>query len=93
MTKEEKVQANMYEAMEVCCTINCSKCDTHKDYHGVDDYDAAEIAIGEGWYATDRNVYCKNCNEKRLKNNHAIYPKPTIQRRRYRNSKGASKNK
>jgi len=65
--KDSNSKARLYDAVETVSTITCSKCNKSESFFNCDGWDAAEAASGDGWYATENNVYCKSCNEKRLK--------------------------
>ena len=65
--KEGNLEGNIHDNIQTVNTICCSKCKKIQEKHNVDSYDCVDVFISEGWYATERNVYCKTCNEKRKK--------------------------
>ncbi len=67
MTKKEKLEVNILEAIEQVCVITCSKCQKVDKSYGADSYDIVDGLVEEGWYATEKGVWCPECNKKRLK--------------------------
>jgi len=67
MTKKDKLEYDLYNSIQTISAIHCSKCKKQKDYPNSDGWDAVEAAINDGWYATENNTYCPDCNKKRLK--------------------------
>lgn len=64
MTKKDKIECNILEA--IVSTIVCTKCE--KEESGfLDTFEMVDCLISEGWYATEKNVWCPECNKKRLK--------------------------
>jgi hypothetical protein len=57
----------MSEAIEVECTIECSKCKKHNGSMQTDEYYFGEELLELGWRATSQNVYCPDCARKYLK--------------------------
>lgn len=57
---------NLYEAIHTTSTITCTKCGAEGESVG-DDYAAAKDFHEEGWHASEYNVYCPDCQAKRIK--------------------------
>ena len=64
--KKERLENNILDAIEVLCSIQCTKCKHTERMYGADSYDLVDTLISDGWYATDKNVYCPKCNEDRI---------------------------
>ncbi len=64
MTKLERLEDNLYNSCETITTIICSNCKTVEDYPNCDGYEAVEVMIRDGWYATASKVLCPKCNNK-----------------------------
>lgn len=67
MNRKDKTIINLSESIETINTITCIKCDKESSIRFCDSLEAAEIFYEEGWYATENNIYCSECNNKRKK--------------------------
>ena len=65
--KLDKLKDNIYNQIETFHHIHCSKCAKETYIAYGDEWDAVNDFIIEGWYATDNNCYCPECNKKRNK--------------------------
>jgi hypothetical protein len=55
------------EAIEIECSIQCSKCRKIKSTMQTDEYYYGEELLESGWRATINNIYCPECAKKYLK--------------------------
>ena len=62
-----KLESRIFDNIEIECKIFCTKCTKISTLHGIDNFEAIEIFIEDGWYATEKNTYCSECNKKRNK--------------------------
>lgn len=65
----EKKLELCFNNIETFHHIRCTKCKKEDYIMGGDEWDAAELFIKEGWYPTENNCYCPDCQNKRKKNN------------------------
>ena len=62
-TKQEKAEFKIYEKLESVHSLTCSKCGMREVYERGDDLDAASWFYKQGWYATEKKLYCYNCKK------------------------------
>lgn len=78
--KEQKLEENVLNCIHTTSRIECTRCDA-TGICGANDDEAVDVFIRDGWYATENNVYCPTCNEKRKKSlkkpDNKIKKKPT----------------
>ena len=67
-----KNQERLLNSICIICEIECSKCGVNSKVFLWDDYMFAEYLEKEGWYSTVNNVYCPECNNKRIRNRNNI---------------------
>ena len=65
--KLEKQKDLLFGYVEIEAYITCTKCGHNDTVFGLDEWGATLKFIQDGWYATENNVYCILCNDKRLK--------------------------
>lgn len=65
--KLEKLFDKLIDFIETESSIRCTKCRKIDNIMFCDQYDAVEPLIKDGWYATENNCYCPECNKKRKK--------------------------
>lgn len=67
MNKKDKALDRLYNSVHSFCSIYCSKCKKVEECLYGDEFDAANKFYNKGWYATENNIYCPECNNKRKK--------------------------
>ena len=55
------------EAIEIECTIRCSKCRNTQTNVQTDEYYFSDELMEYGWRATKHHVYCPDCAKKYIK--------------------------
>ncbi len=65
---EKKLKYNIGNNIQTFHHIYCNKCKKEKYINGGDEYDAVDHFITKGWYATENNCYCPECQIKRKRN-------------------------
>lgn len=65
---EEKLENNLYNNIETFHHIKCTKCKKEVYEVGGDDWQVVETFFKQGWYATENNCYCPECQIKRKRN-------------------------
>ena len=67
MIKKDKILDKLYNSIHSFYSIYCFKCQKEEQCFYGDEFTAADNFYNKGWYATENNIYCPECNNKRKK--------------------------